>query len=212
MKKIRVGGVPEHFNFAWHIALKDKLFENSGIDLQWIDCPGGTGEMTHSLKNNKIDLAVVLTEGIVKSIFDGNQFKIIQTFVKSPLIWGIHVSSKSSFNKINQLKKTKAAISRIGSGSHLMAYVNAQQQGWDISKDLSFEIVKDLSGGIKALTNDSADYFLWEKFTTKRFVDEGILKRIGECPTPWPCFVIAARDSFINREHNKIKEGFGYCK
>lgn len=205
MRKIRVGGVPEHFNFAWHIALKDKLFENSGIDLQWIDCPGGTGEMTHSLKNNKIDLAVVLTEGIVKSIFDGNQFKIIQTFVKSPLIWGIHVSSKSSFNKINQLKKTKAAISRIGSGSHLMAYVNAQQQGWDISKDLSFEIVKDLSGGVKALTNDSADYFLWEKFTTKRFVDEGILKRIGECPTPWPCFVIAARDSFINREHNKIK-------
>jgi ABC-type nitrate/sulfonate/bicarbonate transport system substrate-binding protein len=205
MNKIRVGGVPEHFNFAWHIALKDKLFENSGIDLQWIDCPGGTGEMTHSLKNNKIDLAVVLTEGIVKSIFDGNQFKIIQTFVKSPLIWGIHVSSKSSFNKINQLKKTKAAISRIGSGSHLMAYVNAQQQGWDISKDLSFEIVKDLSGGVKALTNDSADYFLWEKFTTKRFVDEGILKRIGECPTPWPCFVIAARDSFINREHNKIK-------
>jgi hypothetical protein len=86
-----------------------------------------------------------------------------------------------------------------------MAYVNAQQQGWDISKDLSFEIVKDLSGGVKALTNDSADYFLWEKFTTKRFVDEGILKRIGECPTPWPCFVIAARDSFINREHNKIK-------
>jgi ABC-type nitrate/sulfonate/bicarbonate transport system substrate-binding protein len=205
MRKIRVGGVPEHFNFAWHIALKNKLFENSGIDLQWIDCPGGTGEMTHSLKNNKIDLAVVLTEGIVKSIFDGNQFKIIQTFVKSPLIWGIHVSSKSSFNKINQLKKTKAAISRIGSGSHLMAYVNAQQQGWDISKDLSFEIVKDLSGGVKALTNDSADYFLWEKFTTKRFVDEGILKRIGECPTPWPCFVIAARDSFINREHNKIK-------
>ena len=53
MKKIRVGGVPEHFNFAWHIALKDKLFENSGIDLQWIDCPGGTGEMTQSLKNNK---------------------------------------------------------------------------------------------------------------------------------------------------------------
>jgi ABC-type nitrate/sulfonate/bicarbonate transport system substrate-binding protein len=205
MRKIRVGGVPEHFNFAWHIALKDKLFENSGIDLQWIDCPGGTGEMTQSLKNNKIDLAVVLTEGIVKSITDGNQFKIIQTFVKSPLIWGIHVSSKSSFNKINQLKKTKAAISRIGSGSHLMAYVNAQQQGWDISKDLSFEIVKDLSGGVKALTNDSADYFLWEKFTTKRFVDEGILKRIGECPTPWPCFVIAARDSFINREHNKIK-------
>ena len=205
MKKIRVGGVPEHFNFAWHIALKDKLFENSGIDLQWIDCPGGTGEMTQSLKNNKIDLAVVLTEGIVKSISDGNQFKIIQTFVKSPLIWGIHVSSKSRFNKINQLKKTKAAISRIGSGSHLMAYINAQQQGWDVSKDLSFEIVKDLSGGIKALTNDTADYFLWEKFTTKPIVDDGIFKLIGECPTPWPCFVIATRDSFINLEHKTIK-------
>jgi hypothetical protein len=25
-------------------------------------------------------------------------------------------------------------------------------------------------------------------------VDKGIFRRIGDCPTPWPCFVIAVRE------------------
>jgi hypothetical protein len=45
-----------------------------------------------------------------------------------------------------------------------------------------------------------------------RFVDDGIFKLIGECPTPWPCFVIASRDSFINLEYKTIKRGFKYYK
>jgi hypothetical protein len=69
--------------------------------------------MTQSLKNNKIDLAVVLTEGIVKSISDGNQFKIIQTFVKSPLIWGIHVTQNLASIKSISLKKQKRQLAEL---------------------------------------------------------------------------------------------------
>jgi hypothetical protein len=32
---------------------------------------------------------------------------------------------------------------------------------------------------------------------TKPLVDKGIF-RIGDCPTPWPCFVIAVRDELIS--------------
>ena len=38
---------------------------------------------------------------------------------------------QSVFNKIEDLKGTKAAISRYGSGSHLMAYVNAKNNDWN---------------------------------------------------------------------------------
>ena len=76
MKTVRIGGVPEHFNYPWYIGLKTKAFKNIGVDLRWIDCPGGTGEMTQALKENKIDMAVVLTEGIVKAIAERNPSKI----------------------------------------------------------------------------------------------------------------------------------------
>ena len=39
-----------------------------------------------------------------------------------------------------------------------------------------------------------------KKFTTKPLVDDTVFRRIAEIPTPWPCFVIAARDEFIREQ------------
>ena len=205
MKTVRIGGVPEHFNYAWYVGLKKNAFKAQGIDLRWVDCPGGTGQMTEALKRNSIDMAIVLTEGIIKAISDGISSKIVQTFVKSPLIWGVHVDTGSNYTKASELKNTQAAISRMGSGSHLMAYLQAQKLGWNTTRELHFKIIKNLEGGVKALRESEADYFLWEKYTTKPLVDSGVFRRIGECPTPWPCFVIAATDSFIENETFKLK-------
>jgi len=205
MKTVRIGGVPEHFNYAWYIGLKKNAFKAQGIDLRWVDCPGGTGQMTEALKQNSIDMAIVLTEGIIKAISDGISSKIVQTFVESPLIWGVHVATGSNYTKASELKNTQAAISRIGSGSHLMAYLQAQKLGWNTKRELHFKIIKNLEGGVKALRESEADYFLWEKYTTKPLVDSGVFRRIGECPTPWPCFVIAATNSFIENETFTLK-------
>ncbi|NNK69403.1 MAG: ABC transporter substrate-binding protein [Flavobacteriaceae bacterium] len=205
MTTVNIGGVPEHFNLSWYLTLKDGSYKDRGINLRWQDFHGGTGQMCRALRNEEIDLAVVLTEGIIKDIIDGNQSKIVQVFVASPLIWGIHVAAQSEFQKIEQLKGTKAAISRFGSGSHLMAYVNAQRNNWDLDKDLKFELIKNLDGAVEGLTKGIADYFLWEKFTTKPLVDDGVFRRIGECPTPWPCFVIAASNKFIKEQNNHLQ-------
>lgn len=204
MKKIRISGVPEHFNLPWHLAIDDGAFEDRGIELQWSDVPEGTGKMCQLLRDDETDIAVILTEGIVKDIAAGNQVKIIQKFVDSPLYWGIHVDAHSSFKTLEDVKGTKAAISRYGSGSHLMAYINANEQGWD-TKDLSFEVVNDMNGAVTALGNGSADYFMWEHFMTKPLVDQGIFRRISDCPTPWPCFVITASDAAIKKHSNLIK-------
>jgi len=204
MKKIRISGVPEHFNLPWHLAIDDNAFEDRGIELEWTDVPEGTGKMCQLLRDDETDLAVILTEGIVKDIVAGNQVKIIQKFVDSPLYWGIHVDVNSSFKNIQDLKGAKAAISRYGSGSHLMAYINANEQGWD-TNNLSFEVVNDINGAVEALGNGSADYFMWEHFMTKPLVDQGIFRRISDCPTPWPCFVIAASDAALKKNSNLIK-------
>lgn len=205
MKRINIGGVPEHFNLAWYLTLKEGEYKKENINLRWRDYYGGTGAMCKALRAGDIDIAVILTEGIVKDIIDGNPSKIVQTFVQTPLIWGVHVAHNSSYKTIEDIKGKKAAISRYGSGSHLMAYINAKNNNWDLEKDLNFEVIKNLEGAVEGLTNGDADYFLWEKFTTKPLVDDGTFRRIGACPSPWPCFVIAVREEFIEKNADDLE-------
>ncbi len=203
MDIIRIGGVPEHFNLPWHLTIEEGIYERNNIQLEWIDFPGGTGAMCEALRNKEIDMAIILTEGIIKDIIAGNPSRIIQTYIQSPLIWGIHVGYNSNYNLIDDLQHKSAAISRYGSGSHLMAYVNAQNNGWDTSA-LRFDVIKNLDGAVEALSTNNSDYFMWEHFTTKPLVDNKTFRRIADCPTPWPCFVIAAREEIINTKKKQI--------
>jgi ABC-type nitrate/sulfonate/bicarbonate transport system substrate-binding protein len=205
MTTLRIAGVPEHFNLPWQLCLENGAFFAVGIDLQWTNIPEGTGKMCQLLRDNQTDIAVILTEGIVKDIAAGNPSKIVQVYVESPLIWGIHVAADSKFQALPQLENTKAAISRLGSGSQLMAYVNADNQGWK-TDNLQFEIVNTIDGAVTALTNGTADYFMWERFMTKPLVDQGIFRRIADCPTPWPCFVIAVRDEILEKHPREIAQ------
>ena len=68
------------------------------------------------------------------------------------------------------------------------------------------EVVKNLDGALEALPEDKAQYFMWEHFTTKPYVDNGTFRRVGDCPSPWPCFVIAATDSFYKSNKNEVKK------
>ena len=204
MTTIKIAGVPEHFNLPWHLAIEEKVFDKQNINLQWTDVPEGTGKMCQMLRSGETDIAVILTEGIVKDINAGNSSKIVQIYVDSPLIWGIHVGANSDYKTIEDLKNTKAAISRLGSGSQLMAYVNANNQGWE-TDSLQFEIVNTIDGAVKALTDGTADYFMWERFMTKPLVDKGIFRKVADCPTPWPCFVIAVRDEVLNNNPEIIQ-------
>jgi len=204
MKKVNIIGVPEHFNLPWHMAIEEGAFAKRGIDLNWTDIPEGTGRMCQMLQNEETDLAIILTEGLVKSITEGNASKIIQEYIATPLQWGIHVSAQSNYKKIEDLKGKKAAISRFGSGSHLMAFIHAQNEGWDIN-NLLFEVVNNLDGAVVSLTSGEADYFMWEHFTTKPLVDNETFRRLANCPTPWPCFVIAGTEAFIAEHSNLIE-------
>ena len=40
---------------------------------------------------------------------------------------------------------------------------------------------------------------------TKPLVDNGIFRRVADCPTPWPCFVIAVRNEVLETENATIK-------
>ena len=206
---MRIGGVPEHFNLPWQLAIEEGFFKEfspggENIPLEWTDFPGGTGAMTAALRNGELDLALLLTEGIVADIVNGNDAKLLKIYVQSPLNWGIFVNDLSDIQSVDDLAGKRYAVSRMGSGSHLMACVNALQHNWNPA-ELPFVPLQNLDGMRRGLRNGEADAFMWEKVMTQPHVDSGELRRVGVCPTPWPCFVLAARREVVAREPEKLE-------
>lgn len=205
MLGLKIGGVPEHFNLPWRMGIEEGKFREQGIHLHWSDMGGGTGQMIRGLENKTLDVAVLLTEGITKAILQGLDAKIIQVYVTTPLHWGIHVPYHSDIEKVDDLEGKVFAISREGSGSHLMAYVRANQEGWDTTK-LKFNIIGDVYGGLWALQHNEAQAFLWEKYTTHPFTEQKKCRYIDEVVTPWPCFVIAVRTEVYEKHQEDLRK------
>lgn len=203
--RLRIGGVPEHFNFPWHQVIDDGVCPGFTTELEFLTYHGGTGAMTRALVEREIDFAILLTEGCIASQLKGDPIQIVKTFVQSPLIWGIHVGHSSRFQSVDEIQGTRYAISRIGSGSHLMAIVDAAERGWP-TEELKFVKVKNLAGARSALIENEADVFFWEKYTTQPDVNNGNFRRLGVRKTLWPAFVIAVHEEFLESQRQTVRQ------
>ena len=105
---------------------------------------------------------------------------------------------------VQDLKGKRVGVSRMGSGSYIMSTVLADQQGWlgGGGGGAAFEpvVVGDFaklrqSVNLQGEESRQFDFFMWEHFTTKKYWDNGELRRIGEIYTPWASWMIAARHS-----------------
>ena len=217
-KVLRIGFVPEHYLLPLHFCQKHSLFPPN-LQISLVPFPSGTGHMIISLRSREIDLAIGLTEGWVAGLLNPENYKksglekgysIVGSWVSTPLRWAIVTArNRDGINAVEDLKHNRrVGVSRIGSGSHIMAYVLARQEGWlqsssEGEKSQGLTLVplgpfKDLRAG---MTSSTADFFMWEHFTTKPWFDgeETELKKIGEIYTPWPSWHIAAStDTFPN--------------
>jgi len=201
MLMLRVGGVDEHYNLPWHLLMESGKLEEFNVELKWKNCYGGTGEMTKLLRENELDMAVLLTEGMIADCLKGNSAKILKVFVDSSLEWGVHTSLDAT-HKLWDKESITFAVSRMGSGSHLMALLFAQQMNIPVNK-LTFKVVGSLDGAMESFAKNTVDAFLWERFTTEPYLNKHHLKRMDSIYTPWPCFVIAVKPAFY--EENQVQ-------
>lgn len=206
--KLRIGGVPEHFNLPWHLGLEEGRFARDGLDVVWRDYPGGSGAMAKALRDDELDAALLLTEGAVAAVTDGVALDVVSRYTDSPLAWGIHVPAQSRFHAVAQLEGARYAISRTGSGSHLMAFVHARTQGWPV-EHLELVTVGNLDGAVAAFAAGTADVFFWEKLMTKPLVDVGRFRRVGEFTAPWPAFVVCAARAMSSAQREALGRAVG---
>lgn len=203
MKKtsfLKIGGVPEHFNLPWIQAFQKQKFQGIGMETNWIFFPGGTGAMTQALHSDDLDVAILLTEGYLAAYQKGLKAKIIQCYIETPLQWGIYSCKKD----LLQFDTTSIfAISRKGSGSHLMPLIHAETQGKKINES-QFKVIHHLEDGITSLKND-CDYFYWEKWMTLPYVQGGHCHQIGEFSAPWSSFLIVATEKCIEEHSSSLQ-------
>ncbi|KAI8374717.1 uncharacterized protein BYT42DRAFT_499263 [Radiomyces spectabilis] len=156
--------------------------------------------MTQKLQDKQLDLAIALTEGLVAGINKGQDwYKIVGTYVDSPLCWAISTGKQSKHSSIDSLHKSNVGISRLGSGSHIMAYVLADQQGWHSEEPFTFNVLNNFKAMRDAVNDGSSDVFMWETFTTKPYHDSGEVMRIGQITPPWPAFMFAAHTDLLKQ-------------
>lgn len=86
---LKVGGVPEHFNTPWVLALERGLFKEVGVNVEWVECKEGTGAMITALKTGACDIVIALQEGLVADIANGSDIKLLGTMVESQLCWAV---------------------------------------------------------------------------------------------------------------------------
>lgn len=201
--KLKLGGVPEHFNLLWDLQIGRDIFSEKEITYDFFEFPGGTGAMSEAVKSGFLDGAVILTEGAVSEISRGANYKIVCPFVESPLFWGIFSSSAHSVVDLSDIGNKKFAISRFNSGSHLMAQYLAFQHGVTLLPD-NFYPANDLDGARKALAEGKADLFLWEKYMTNPLVLSGEFRKVGEVTPPWNSFVLVMRKDIIDNNPSLI--------
>jgi ABC-type nitrate/sulfonate/bicarbonate transport system substrate-binding protein len=165
--------------------------------------------MVTALQSGDIDIGVGLTEGWIAALGKAQAtqkdagFKVVGTYVETPLCWAISAGARhDDITKVDDLRGKKVGVSRIGSGSYVMSYVLADQQGWlDTSTEeppFPVEPLETFARLREGVNSGAADFFMWEHFTSKRYYDNGEIKRVGEIYTPWSSWKIVAANAHIN--------------
>jgi ABC-type nitrate/sulfonate/bicarbonate transport system substrate-binding protein len=109
--------------------------------------------------------------------------------------WAISTGAqRNEIQSVSDLKDSKIGVSRIGSGSYVMGTVLADQQGWLTpgTAPFTFKPLESFAKLRDGVNDKTVDFFMWEHFTSKRYYDNGEIKRVGEIYTPWSSWLIVA--------------------
>jgi sulfonate transport system substrate-binding protein len=165
----------------------------------WKKVPEGTAALIEGLHQKNFHVVTALTECAVAAALKDSSLQIVGSYVDSSLNWAVITSAQQEkFRSIADLGRSavRVGISRYGSGSHLMPLILAKQEAW--KNPPSFVVCNNFSGLRESVVSGTCDFFMWEWFMTKPYVEQGLLKFIGNVPTPWPSVCFLAKKEVID--------------
>ena len=177
--------MPEHFSTPLYFARTHGYFKNVQVEL--VPYISGTGSMIQAFAKGEVDAAVGLTEAWIAGIGRKEPYRIVGSYVQSPLCWAISTGAHRDITSAQrELRGKTIGVSKIGSGSWVMPTVFSYLQKWTTNPadKFKFEVLHTWDEMCQGADDGKCDAIMWEKFTSKEKVDQGKIKFIGEFYTP----------------------------
>lgn len=149
-QKLKVGWHREHFLSP----LLQLAKEDDGKTFELVECPGGTGEMQVKLREGEIDVCIgmwcnlahadISLDGCIdcrigqradfiqagRAVYHQSTEMVSDVAVPPLMIRAVITGKDTPYHSISDLKGTTFGISRLGSGSQVMASVLGMNEGW----------------------------------------------------------------------------------
>ncbi|KAL7279244.1 hypothetical protein ACG7TL_007084 [Trametes sanguinea] len=187
---LRVGYVREHFSSP----LLQFAEEDGGKTFTLVECPSGTGQLIGRLEKDEIDVAIALTDPLISGIAKGSKaYKLVGSYVTTPLNWAVITGKNSPYNSISDLKGTtivnndiRGLIDSVNDGS-----TSAFMWEWFTTKP--FVDAGECRFVSTSLPPRRAPRRIHDALLTQpSSASAGQHGQIGSVPTPWPSWLIAA--------------------
>jgi len=189
---------------ALRVARERDLLSIYAPGVGWDEYAGGSGNVAWALAEGRADIGVGLTDSLILERARGAPYRLVATFVASPLTWRVLVRSAARAREVEGLRGETFGITRAGGGAHTMLLLLAADTGWRADVDYAVAPIGSLDALLRALKEDMIDAFLWEALTVERWLAAGVVRAVGTVVPPWPAFSIAARTDAIAHDPDGV--------
>jgi ABC-type nitrate/sulfonate/bicarbonate transport system substrate-binding protein len=131
-QRLGLGVVPDIHFATLHIAKERNIFSKYNLDITVNECAGGTGELAKILsESHQLNMGIGLTDGLIAAISKGANFRIVGTFVDSPMKWVVVIrGNDSKLESIGNLGGKTFGITKLGGGAHINTVLITSKEGW----------------------------------------------------------------------------------
>ena len=201
--KLTVGYTPiTAATLPFFIAIDEKLFQKHGLEVVPVFF-GGTPLIVSAMMAGEFPIGLTGGGGIISSRLAGSDLTVIGSYLQVLTINGM---AKPEIKSINDLKKGKVAVSRIGASTYFAAVAMLDSRGMKPT-DVSFIQAGGNSQSFAALTNGAVDAAMLGYPFSLKAKQAGFQAIFRPADTEYglyPNATVAARESWLKIPHNHL--------
>ncbi len=199
-----VGYLPTNHDSALFVADAKGMFEKEGIHVQLVPFRDGSS-LVNALNSGKIDVGYCGITPVTSAISQGKSIKVVAAVNEEGS--GVVVAKNINVTSVSDLEGKKIAVPKNNSIQDVLLNYLFWKNGLNVNDVKIQEMEVPLMPG--ALKSGEIDGFIaWEPYVSiSNLSDSGdLLMYSGDIWSNYPCCVVVAGDSFINKKPELLRK------
>jgi ABC-type nitrate/sulfonate/bicarbonate transport system substrate-binding protein len=144
----------------WFVPIYKGLFEKYGLNVEYLDVAGGSGECIRLLIEGSVDVAFIASYTMLAPRAEGADVRIVASLTFGSVPLGVIVPPDSPIKSYADLKGKSVGVSRPGSGSYIGAKVIMYAMNFT-ENDMNIVPLGSLDAILAALKKGQIDAGVW---------------------------------------------------